>query len=316
MARFATRRVLTMILLLFVISAITFVLFVVALPGGNPASLIAGRLANPAEVKLISHRYGFDQPIYVQYIRTMGNIFGGTAYSYNQGFNVLDEIKAGLPITASLALGAGFIWLFVSIVFGTLAAIRAGRYTDRVLTVLSMIGVSMPPFFLGAVLIYYLGYLAGIIPISGYVPFTTSPWQWFTHLVAPWFTLSVLFIGFYSRVLRSTILDTINEDYIRTARAKGLSERKVLLRHILRNSLLPIISLWGLDLAQVIGGGAILTESVYGLHGVGYLAFTAVGNFDVVTLLSIVMLTAFAVVILGAIVDLLYAFLDPRIRLS
>ena len=246
----------------------------------------------------------------------MGNIFDGTAYSYNQGFNVLDEIKAGLPVTASLALGAGFIWLFTSIVVGTLAAIRAGRYTDRVLTVLSMIGVSMPPFFLGAVLIYYLGYQAGIIPISGYVPFTTSPWQWFTHLVAPWFTLSVLFIGFYSRVLRSTILDTINEDYVRTARAKGLSERQVLVRHILRNSLLPIISLWGLDLAQVIGGGAILTESVYDLHGVGYLAYTAIGNFDIVTLLSIVMLTAFAVVILGALVDILYAVLDPRIRLA
>jgi peptide/nickel transport system permease protein len=316
MARFATRRLITMVLLLFVISAITFVLFVVALPGGNPAALIAGRLANPAEVHLISVRYGFDQPIYVQYVKTMSNIFTGQAYSYNQGFNVLAEIKAGLPVTISLALGAGFIWLFTSIVFGTLAAIRAGRYTDRVLTVLSMIGVSMPPFFLGAVLIYYVGYKANIIPLNGYVKFTDNPVQWFTHLIAPWFTLSVLFIGFYSRVLRSTILDTINEDYVRTARAKGLSERRVLIRHVLRLSLLPIISLWGLDLAQVIGGGAILTESVYGLHGVGYLAYTAIGNFDVVTLMSIVMLTAFAVVILGAVVDLLYAVLDPRIRLA
>jgi peptide/nickel transport system permease protein len=316
MARFATRRLITMILLLFVISAITFVLFVVALPGGNPAALIAGRLANPAEVHLISVRYGFDQPIYVQYVKTMSNIFTGQAYSYNQGFNVLAEIKAGLPVTISLALGAGFIWLFTSILFGTLAAIRAGRYTDRVLTVLSMIGVSMPPFFLGAVLIYYVGYKANIIPLNGYVHFTDNPVQWFTHLIAPWFTLSVLFIGFYSRVLRSTILDTINEDYVRTARAKGLSERRVLIRHVLRLSLLPIISLWGLDLAQVIGGGAILTESVYGLHGVGYLAYTAIGNFDVVTLMSIVMLTAFAVVILGAVVDLLYAVLDPRIRLA
>ena len=316
MARFATRRVLTMIALLFVISAVTFLLFVVALPAGNPAAQIAGRLATPQEVHLISVRYGFDKPIWIQYIKTMGNIFNGAAYSYNQGFNVIDEIKAGLPATISLALGAGLIWLFTSIVVGTLAAIRAGRYTDRVLTVLSMIGVSMPVFFLGILLIYYLGYQLSIIPISGYVHFTQNPVQWFVHLIAPWFTLSVLFIGFYSRVLRSTILDTINEDYVRTARAKGLSERQVLVRHILRNSLLPIVSLWGLDLAQVIGGGAILTESVYGLHGVGYLAYTAIGNFDVVTLMSIVMLTAFAVVILGAIVDLLYAFLDPRIRLA
>jgi peptide/nickel transport system permease protein len=234
MARFAVRRLIQMVLLLFVISAITFLLFVVALPGGNPASMIAGRLATPAEVHLISQRYGFDKPIFVQYANTMKNIFTGQAYSYQQGFNVLDEIKAGLPATLSLAFGAGFIWLFTSILVGTLAAVRAGRYTDRVLTVLSMIGVSMPPFFLGAVLIYYVGYKANIIPIGGYVKFTDSPVQWFTHLIAPWFTLSVLFIGFYSRVLRSTILDTINEDYVRTARAKGLSERQVLLRHVLR----------------------------------------------------------------------------------
>jgi len=136
------------------------------------------------------------------------------------------------------------------------------------------------------------------------------------HLIAPWFTLSVLFIGIYSRILRSTILDTINEDFVRTARAKGLSQRQVLLRHILRNSLVPIVSLWGLDLAQVIGGGAILTESVYSLHGVGYLAYQSVQHFDTVTLLSIVMLTAFCVVLLGAIVEVLYAFLDPRIRLQ
>ena len=139
----------------------------------------------------------------------------------------------------------------------------------------------------------------------------THPWQWFHHLVAPWFTLSVLFIGFYSRVLRSSILDTMGEDYVRTARAKGLSERRVLVKHVLRLSLLPIISLWGLDLAQVIGGGAILTETVYNLHGVGQLAATAIGNFDTVTLLCVVMLTALAVVVFSALIDILYAVLDP-----
>jgi peptide/nickel transport system permease protein len=174
----------------------------------------------------------------------------------------------------------------------------------------------MPVFFLGALIIYFLGYKWSILPIDGYVSFTTSPWQWFTHLVGPWFTLSVLFVGVYSRILRSTILDTINEDYVRTARAKGLSERQVLLRHILRTSLIPILSLWGLDLAQVIGGGAIITETVYGLHGVGYLASQSVQHLDTVTLLSIVLLTAFFVVVLGALVEILYAFLDPRIRLQ
>jgi peptide/nickel transport system permease protein len=315
-ARFLVRRLLSMLLLLFLISALTFALFVLVLPNGNPAAQIAGRLANPQEVHLITIKYGFNKPFYIQYLHTMANIFDGSAYSYQSGFNVLSEIKAGLPTTLSLAIGAGLIWLFTSILFGTLAAIRAGRYTDRVLTVLSMLGISSPPFLLGAVLIYYLGYKANIIPLSGYVPWTQNLWQWFHHLIAPWFTLSVLFIGVYSRILRSTILDTINEDYVRTARAKGLSERQVLFRHILRNSLIPIFSLWGLDMAQVIGGGAILTESVFGLHGVGYLAYQAVGRFDTVTLLSIVMLTALAVVIISAVTELVYAFLDPRIRLQ
>ncbi len=315
MARFIVRRLIMMVALLFVISLVTFLLFVVVLPNGNPAAMIAGRLATPSEVHLISIRYGFDKPVYVQYIKTMGNIFSGTAYSYQSGYNVLDEIRAGLPATLSLAFGAGIFWLLASIALGTLAAVRSGKYTDRVLTVLAMVGVSMPPFFLGSLLIYFVGYKAGIIPLSSYVQFGTNPGSWFTHLLAPWFTLSVLFIGFYSRVLRGNILDTLSEDYVRTARAKGLSERKVLVKHVLRMSLLPIISLWGLDLAQVIGGGAILTETVFSLHGVGQLAATAIGNFDTVTLLSIVMLTALAVVIMGALIDILYAVLDPRIRL-
>lgn len=316
MARFVTRRLLVMILLLFVISVITFVMFVVIMPGGNPAALIAGRLATPAEVHLISVRYGFDKPVYIQYLDTMKNIFTGQAYSYQSGFNVLSEIERGMGATLSLALGAGIIWLLTSILFGTIAAIRSGRYADRILTVLSMVGVSMPPFFLGAVLLFYVGYDWGVIPLSDYVPLTQNPIQWAWHLLAPWFTLSVLFIGFYSRVLRSSILDAINEDYVRTARAKGLSERQVLIRHILRNSLIPIISLWGLDLAQVIGGGAILTETVFNLHGVGQLARDSIGRLDTITLMAIVMLTAIAVVVLGAIVDVVYAFLDPRIRLG
>ncbi len=164
-------------------------------------------------------------------------------------------------------------------------------------------------------LIYYLGYKAGLIPLGGYVPIQQNPAQWLWHMLAPWFTLSVLFVGFYSRVLRGSILDAMGEDYVRTARAKGLSERRVLVRHVLRMSLLPIISLWGLDIAQVIGGGAILTETVFDLHGVGQLAYQAIGNFDTVTLLSIVMLTALCVVVVGALVDILYAVLDPRIRL-
>jgi peptide/nickel transport system permease protein len=304
-----------MIVVMFVISVVTFLLFE-AVPNGNPAFRLAGRTATAAEIHTIEVKYGFDKPIFVQYARTMKNIFTGQAYSYTQGFNVLDEVRAGAPATLSLAIGAGIIWLLISIVVGTLAAVRAGKYTDRVLTVLAMAGVSVPPFFLGAVLLYFLGYKAGIFPLGGYVKLTRDPVQWFMHLVLPWATLSVLFIGFYSRVLRSNILDTSSEDYVRAARAKGLSERQVLLRHILRNSMLPIISLWGLDLAQVIGGGAILTESVYSLHGIGQLAADSIGRLDIVPILVIVMLTAFAVVVLAAVIDILYAVLDPRIRLT
>jgi len=164
--------------------------------------------------------------------------------------------------------------------------------------------------------IYYLGYKAGVVPLGGYVPLDQDPAQWFTHLIAPWLVLSVLFIGIYSRVLRSTLLDTLGEDYVRTARAKGISERRVLARHVLRNSMIPVISLWGLDFAQIIGGGAILTESVFSLHGVGQFAAESIGRLDLPPILVVTMLTAFAVVLLSAVVDILYAVLDPRIRLS
>ncbi len=313
MIRFIVRRLLAMVLVIIVISMVTFLLL---LGNGNQADRLAGRNATQAQIQQIETKFGFNKPIYEQYLKTMGNIFTGQAYSYTQGINVLDEVGRDFPATLSLAFGAGIIWLLLSVLIGTLAAVKAGKYTDRVLTVLSMAGVSFPPFFLGAVLLYFLGYKANIFPLGNYVPLTQDPWQWVTHLVLPWITLSVLFIGFYSRVLRSTILDAINEDYVRTAHAKGLSDRQVLVRHTLRNSLIPIISLWGLDMAQVIGGGAILTESVFNLHGVGQLAATAIGNLDVIPLLVLVILTAIAVVVLAAIVDIVYAVLDPRIRLA
>ncbi|HUO73057.1 MAG TPA: ABC transporter permease [Solirubrobacteraceae bacterium] len=315
MARFAVRRLLSMVMVMIIVSVLTFVVLI-KIPGGDPGQRLAGRSATQAEIQQIETKYGFNKPIYIQYVNTMKNIFTGQAYSYTQGFNVLDEIKAGLPATLSLAIGAGTFWLLASIAVGTLAAVRAGKYTDRLLTVLAMAGVSFPPFFLGAVLLYFLSYKAGIFPLGGYVKFTTSPTQWFWHMVLPWLTLSVLFIGFYSRVLRSTILDTITEDYVRTAHAKGLSNRQVMVRHVLRNSLIPIISLWGLDIAQVIGGGAILTETVFNLHGVGQLAAESIVRLDIIPLLAIVLLTAFVVVALSAVVDIFYAYLDPRIRLS
>jgi peptide/nickel transport system permease protein len=314
MGRFVLHRVVSAVALLIAISILTFLIFQ-AIPNGDPALRLAGRLATPQDVQNVRHEWGFDKPIYVQYVKTMGKIANGSVVSYTQQVNVMDEIKRGLPATLSLAIGAGIIWLGLGILFGFLSAMRAGRFLDRALTVLALVGVSTPVFFLGAMMTYYLGFKWNIFPLTGYVKLTSNPWQWFTHLLMPWFALSVLFIGVYSRVLRGTILDTINEDYVRAARAKGISERRVMTRHVLRNSLIPVISLFGLDFAAVIGGGAILTESVFQLHGVGQYAADSIQRLDVPPILVIAMFTAFTVVILGALVDVLYAVLDPRIRL-
>ena len=315
MSRFVVRRLFSMLVVLFAISIVTFLIFQ-KIPNGDPAVRLAGRTATAETIASVRHHWGFDRSIVVQYGITMQKVFTGNVISYSQQLNVFDQIKQGLPATLSLSIGAGIIWLFFGIVFGTLSAIRAGRFTDRALTVLSMTGVSTPVFFLGAMLLYFFAYKLNIFPNTGYVPITQNPIQWLWHMLLPWFTLSVLFIGIYSRVLRSHILDTINDDYVRTARAKGLSERRVLIRHVLRNSLIPIVSLWGLDFAAVIGGGAILTESVFNLHGVGQYAATSVGQLDLPPVLVITMFTAFAVVFLSAIIDVVYAWLDPRIRLS
>jgi peptide/nickel transport system permease protein len=314
MVRFILHRAVAAIALLIAISMLTFLIFQ-AMPNGDPALRLAGRLATPENVQQVRKQWGFDQPIYVQYVKTMQKIFTGKVVSYTQQVNVIDEIKRDLPATISLAVGAGIIWFSLGVLFGLLSAIRAGRFLDRALTVLSLIGVSTPVFFLGAMMLYYLGYKAKLFPLGNYVGLTANPWQWFYHLLMPWAALSVLFIGVYSRVLRGTILDTVNEDYVRAARAKGISERRVWVRHVLRNSLIPIISLFGLDFAAVIGGGAILTESVFNLQGVGQYAADSIGRLDVPPILVIAMLTAFVVVLLSAVVDIVYAVLDPRIRL-
>ena len=174
----------------------------------------------------------------------------------------------------------------------------------------------MPVFWVGALMSYYLGFKGGIFPNGGYVQITENPIEWAYHLILPWTALSILFIGVYSRVLRSNLLDTMSEDYVRTARAKGISERQILLRHVLRNSMIPIVTLWGLDFGAVIGGGAILTEKVFNLQGVGQYAAESIGQLDVPPVLAITMFGAFFIVLLNTIVDIVYAALDPRIRLS
>jgi peptide/nickel transport system permease protein len=315
MTRFVIRRLFSMVLVLFAISVLTFLIFQ-AIPNGDPAVRMAGRLATPEQIAQIRQSWGFDDPIWQQYLTTMEKIFSGEVVSYTQQLNVLDQIKAALPATLSLSIGAGLIWLFFGVLFGLISAIKAGAFTDRALTVLALVGVSTPVFLLGAVALYFLAFKLTIFPNGGYVPLTDDPVDWLYHLILPWCVLSVLFIGVYSRVLRSNVLDTMSEDYVRTARAKGISEKRVMVRHVLRNSMIPIISLWSLDFAAVIGGGAILTESVFNLQGVGQYAADSIQQLDVPPVLVVVMLGAFAVVILSALTDVIFAFLDPRIRLT
>lgn len=315
MARFIARRVLGMIAVLFAISVIVFLIFNV-IPNSDPAARIAGKNADPALIARVTADLGLDKPLYVQYLTMMKQIFTGQLTSYSKDRNVVQQIWEGLPATFSLCIGAAVIWMALAILFGYLSAVHAGKFTDRALTILSLVGISMPVFWLAAMLLYYLTFKVELFPTGSYVPFTESPGEWAYHLILPWFTLAVLFVGIYSRVLRSNMLDVMNEDYVRTARAKGLSERQVRIRHVMRNSMIPVITLFGLDFGQVIGGGAILTETVYNLDGVGLYAGEAIRSLDLPPLMAVVMFGAFFIVLFNTIVDVLYAVLDPRIRLG
>jgi peptide/nickel transport system permease protein len=315
MARFVLRRIASMVVVLFAISVLTFLIFQ-AIPNGDPAQRLAGRTSTPETVDAIRRTWGFDKPIYDEYLLTMKHIFTGDVISYTQQVNVEREIAQDLPPTLSLAIGAGIIWLGFGVALGLLTAARAGGLLDRGLTILALVGVSTPVFLLGAVLLYVLAYKLGVFPNGGYVGLTTDPLQWLWHMILPWTALSALFIGFYSRVLRANVLDTLAEDFVRTARAKGLSERRILVRHVLRSSVIPIVSLWGLDFAATIGGGAILTESVFNLHGVGQYAAQSIGQLDVPPVLVVVMFGSFFVVLMSALTDIAFALIDPRIRLS
>src|SRR5213592_4854026 len=240
----------------------------------------------------------------------------GELRSFTNQTDVVDQIRQGIPATFSLVIGAGIIWFSFGVLVGVIAAVTAGRWTDRAITIAALVGISMPVFWLGLVVRYIVaeGHPLSWFPDSGYVGLTDNPWQWLYHLLLPWWVLAILFIGFYGRVMRSNILDTINEDYVRTARAKGLPPRRVLVKHVLRNSLIPIVTLFGLDFAAVIGGSAILTETVFNLRGVGQYAADSVQNLDLQPIMGVTIYATFFIVLFSVVVDLLYAWLDPRIR--
>jgi peptide/nickel transport system permease protein len=315
MLTFLIRRSIGAVLVCIAVTFIVFLIFIVV-PGGDPAVRIAGKNATSQNIVNIRHSWGFDKPFYDQYWNMLKRMFTGDLVSYTSQQNVLTQIVQGMPATFSLTIGAGIIWLFFGVLVGVISAVTAGRLSDRVITVLALIGISMPVFWLGIITRYYLaeGGIVSAFPDGEYVGITQSPAQWFSHLILPWLVLAVLFIGFYGRVLRGNILDTINEDFVRTAKSKGLTPRRIMVKHVLRTSLIPIITLFGLDFAAVLGGGAILTETVFDLHGVGQYAAENIASFDLPPLMGVTMYGAFFIVVFSMLVDLFYAYLDPRIR--
>jgi peptide/nickel transport system permease protein len=315
MARFIVRRSLSAIALLFAVSVVVFGIFEI-IPSYNPARAIAGRNATQTTVDEVSHKFGFDKPIYVQYANTMKLIFTGQIIDYQDDLNVVDQFGKRFGATLSLVIPAAILWMLAAIVLGSISALRVGKFADRALMVLAILGVSIPIFLLAAVLLYLLAFKTKVFPNTGYTGITDSPTQWAYHLILPWFCIAVLSVGFYSRVLRSNLLDTVNQDYVRTARAKGLSQKLVFRRHVLRNSLMPIIAMFGLDFATLLGGAALVTEAVFNIPGVGQYEAQAIGNLDVPPILVGAMFTGFFVVLFGAFADILYALLDPRIRLT
>jgi peptide/nickel transport system permease protein len=312
---FIVRRLIGAFIVLVAVSFITYLIFI-KIPGGDPAPRIAGRTATDANIADIREKLHLNDPFYEQYWGMMRALFTGSLKSYASQLDVVDQIKAGIPATFSLCIGAAIIWLTFGILVGLISAVTAGGLSDRAITIFALIGISMPVFWLGLISRYFFaqGHPFSLLPDGGYVPITDNPWQWFVHLLMPWTVLAVLFIGFYGRVLRSNILDTINEDYVRTAKAKGLPYRRVLVKHVLRNSLIPIVTLFGLDFAAVLGGSAILTETVFDLKGVGWYAAQAVEDLDLPPIMGVTIYATFFIVLFSVVVDLLYAWLDPRIR--
>jgi peptide/nickel transport system permease protein len=321
MFAFIVRRLFGLVIVLFAISVLTFLIFF-ATPGVDPARQLAGRNPDPTTIAHIKHQFGLDRPLPVQYVLMMKRLFiSRDLVSYgNQALKVVPAILDAAPVTFSLVIGAAVLWVIGSIAIGLLMVMFKGTIIDPLLMILALIGISVPVFWLGEVVNLlsqdrlHDTFLFSWVPPLGYTPFTQDPWQWFLHLVLPWITLSILYIGFYARVLRADLLEVQNEDFVRTARAKGLSPRGVLVRHMLRTSLITFVSLFGLDFGVLVGGGALLTEVVFGLPGVGLLTYNSLKSLDLPVIMATVLYGAFFITIMSALIDIVYARLDPRIR--
>ncbi|GID31416.1 ABC transporter permease [Paractinoplanes brasiliensis] len=333
MLSYIVRRVFNAIITLLVVTAVTFGIFF-AIPkaiGTDPALLYIGKQSDPAAIEGIRQKMGFDEPIYVQYGNFLKGIVAGRdysngadvthcpapclGYSFSTDQEVTPLLLEDIPVTLSLALGAAVLWLLIGISAGVLSALRRGSFVDRAAMTTALAGVSLPVYFTGllssAIFVYALGWL----PESNYAPLTEDPGQWFTSLILPWITLAFLFAATYARLTRANMLETLGEDYVRTARAKGLTERIVIGKHALRSGLTPIVTIFGLDLGALLGG-AILTENVFNLRGLGYQALNAIRQNDLPIILGVTLIAAFFIVFANLIVDLVYGWIDPRVRLA
>jgi peptide/nickel transport system permease protein len=320
MTRYIIRRILWGIALLFGVSFITFVIFYL-LPTANPALLRAGHQPTAALIKAINHQLGLDKPWYTQYYDYMKALvlhfnFG---YSYEYQAPVRTVIFKALPATISLALGAAVIWIVSGVVIGTISAVRRRSRFDRATMGAALVAISAPPYWLGLVVLFLFSTQIGKLPIlpgaGSYTGLTADPVHWFTALIMPWLVLAASFAAIYARLLRGSLIEVMSEDYIRTARAKGLPERQVIVKHGVRAAITPIVSAAGVDIGVLLGG-VILVETVFTIPGMGRLAYQSILQGDLPMIQGTVLLGAFFIVIANLIVDILYAFIDPRVRYS
>jgi peptide/nickel transport system permease protein len=317
MAAYIARRLLWTVLLLLVITAVTFLIFYV-LPSGDPAKLRAGRSPSPETLAAIRNQLGLDKPLYQQYGEYVWNIVAhfdfGNSYTNNQEVRTL--VFSRLPNTIFLVLGAATIWFISGVVIGTVSAVARGSFWDRLLMGGALVAISAPVYWMGLVSLYLFSDDIGkfkLLPGSGAYQSAHGLIDKGHALILPWLVLAAAFAAIYARLLRSNLLETLSEDYIRTARAKGLSERRVVLRHGLRSAITPIVTVLGLDIG-ILMGGAILTETVFNIDGVGRLSFDAIQRGDLATIQGTTIVLAAGVAIMSLVVDILYAFLDPRVR--
>jgi peptide/nickel transport system permease protein len=314
---YIVRRTLWAILLLLVVSFLTFVIFNV-FPSADPAALRAGRNATPALIEQIRRNLGLNKPFYTQYWIYLKGLLEhfNLGYSYYNTESVKSEIFSRMPATISVTVGGFVAWMLIGIPVGIVSAIRPRSILDRIMMGGSLVAISAPVYFLGLVSLFLFAQGTGVLQWAGaagsYVPITQSPGTWFNSLILPWLTLAAAFAAFYARMTRGNLIETMHEDYIRTARAKGLREWVVITKHGLRAALTPIVTMAGMDIGLLLGG-AILTEIVFNIPGIGRYAYTAITNSDLPAIQGTVLFGAFFIVFANLVVDILYAFLDPRV---